>query len=176
MTCERCGSERSYQFEASPAAQPRPEAAELPLVCRDCGLITIGGVAVSLPEKLEHAARGLAEAQAEEAAKASEEIEGVDRVELYMQNFFKAAYLEGFFRALAFFRHNVKEGRLVRLRELWKDGVPMTSQVAELGDVTGRIFQSEAYTEFERLLQPHKGDPNGSNPENQCPPEQEHHA
>ena len=170
MSCPRCSSERLYQFEATEAAQPRPGATELPLVCRDCGLITIGGQAVNLPAELEKSARGLAEAVATAANGATEKLAVVDRVETYMSNFFKAAYLEGFFRAIAFFRHNAKEGRLVRLRELWGRNLEVEHMGQPPEELKLFAMTVEAYTEFERLLQPHQGDTDAKSPSNQHPP------
>ena len=130
--------------------------AESPSVCRNCGLITVDGKVVSLPEELEKAARGMALAQDEATKKSRAELEDCpdDRVEQYMAKFFKVAYLEGFFRALAFFRHENKGGRMVRLRELWSTGV-MTSHIRPGGqrpNLRGLMMEEAAYTEFEKLL------------------------
>ena len=161
MTCDRCGSKNSYQFEATPSERSRPGPDELPLVCRDCGLITIGGTAVNLPEKLEQAARGMANAEVEEVAIATEEVNEITEavwVERYMGKFFKTAYLEGFFRAIAFFRHNVKEGRLLRLRELWEKSELTGSKASRDENGYGTYdrvcieMPEAAYTEFATLL------------------------
>jgi hypothetical protein len=151
VSCQRCGSEKSYQFEAAAAARARPAPAELPLVCRDCGQITIGGLPVDLPAKLEAAARDLATGMWEAGRDARTKLEGEpgQRIEAYMAEFYKAAYLDGFFRALAFFQHNAKEGRVVRLRNLWKGArveIPRGSS-----DVVVRI-DGDLYTEFDQLL------------------------
>jgi len=154
MICSRCNSERSHQFATTKAVRSRPEPNELPLVCLGCGLMTIDGTAVNLPEELEKAARGMAEAQAAEVEKARAGLEDApdDRVELYMKKFFKTAYLEGFFRALAFFRHDAKEGRLVRLRELWSDTTLVSNIVPGKETRRGVMMGEAAYTEFEQLL------------------------
>jgi hypothetical protein len=156
MICSRCSSERSYQFEASPSERSRPQPSELPDVCRDCGLISINGRPLNLPPELEKAARGMAAAAAEEVPKATEELNEIteaDWVENYMSKFFRTAYLEGFFRALAFFKHDVKRGRLLRLAKLWGEGEVMTrDSYYEEWSGKGRIFSKEAYTEFEQLL------------------------
>ena len=152
MKCSRCSSERSYQFEASPSARSRPTDSELPVMCRDCGLISIGGKPVALPEQLEQAARGMADAESLEVPKAVGEINEITEaewVETYMSKFFRTAYLEGFFRALAFFRHDAKEGRLKRLRKLW-------GKLKIEGHGEGRFvhieFDRDTYTEFEQLI------------------------
>ena len=173
MICSRCNSERSYQFEATEVARSRPAKEDLPLVCRDCGLITINGQSVVLPPELEKAARGLAAAQDEAIKRARSELRDVDadRVDQYMSKFYKTAYLEGFFRALAFFRHDAKEGRLVRLRELWEKGT-LTSDIKPGRETRRGIMMGEAaYTEFEQLLHlsAAPGDPDAKSHSNKRP-------
>lgn len=172
MTCSRCGSDRLYQFEASKRARARPVAAQLPLVCRNCGLITVDGVPVNLPEKLEEQAKEMAE-QAELSAKqAREELEKDpdQMIETYMANHYRSAYMDGFFRALAFFSHEGKEGRIRRLRTLWKSGFPV-----EDIELCGMMMAPDAYTEFEQLL--YLGvkmeAPSGESASNQSPSVQE---
>jgi len=151
MSCSRCGSDRLYQFEASQGVEL---AAPLPLVCRQCGQICVGGVAVALPEALETQAMGMAEAAAEAGSKTRLELEEDDpqeiRIEKYFANVYQKAYLDGFFRCLAFYQHQAKEGRLVRLRELWAAGDNCWRVESHPGK--GRLMTTEAYTEFEQLL------------------------
>lgn len=174
MICPRCNSERSYQFEASPSERKRPTPTELPDVCRDCGLISIGGMPVELPPELEKAARGMAEAQAAEVPRATEELNEISEaewVEVYMSKFFRTAYLEGFFRALAFFRHDAKDGRMIRLRKLWEGGA-LTSDIRPGRETRRGIMMGEAaYTEFEQLLNlsAAPGDPNAQSHPNKRP-------
>lgn len=158
MSCPRCGSERLFQFESARAPLPRPGASELPLVCRDCGLITIGGNPIDLPAKIEKAARDLAGSMDAAGRDARLELEATPekRIEGYMAKFYQAAYLDGFFRALAFFRHNAKEGRIVRMRELWKK-IGETPEWRKRGRGVGPgevilIADESAYTEFVQLL------------------------
>ena len=151
MICTRCGSTRLYQFTATPQPSARPDPGELPQVCRGCGLITIDGQEVKLPEKLELAAKSMVEAQesAVDAATAELEEKPEQDIEGYMRNFYKAAYLEGFFRALAFFRHDAKEGRIKRLRTLW--GKQLSLSRNESGETT-LTFATAEYNEFVQLL------------------------
>lgn len=158
MTCSKCGSENTFQFEASPPPRKLPGPAELPLVCRDCGQIVIDGKPVDLPEVLAKPIRELAENARAWGKKSREELEQLAtadpeyRIEAYMAKFYKAAYLDGFFRALAFFQHNVKEGRLVRMRKLWpKIGDPPEHVNKERGEVV-LVADLAAYNEFEQLL------------------------
>jgi hypothetical protein len=170
MSCSRCGSDRLYQFEA---AQGVELAAPLPLVCRQCGQISVGGVVVALPEALESQAMSMAESAAEAGSKTRLELEKDDpqeiRIEKYFANVYQKAYLDGFFRCLAFYKHELKEGRATRLRELWSRGECMSrlSHYPEW-NAMGRVFTPEAYTEFEQLLNlsaaPEK--PNAQSPAN----------
>ena len=169
MTCSRCGSDRLYQFQPS-----GPAEATLPQVCRSCGQITVAGAPVSFPPELEQQTVTLAEAAAESAEAAAtrleEEPELTERARLegYMTNFYSKAYLDGFFRALTFFRHNAKGGRLHRLRTLWRGArvdIPRGSS-----DVVVRI-DGDAYTEFDQLLHLNAiGNEDAPSPTNQRPP------
>ena len=149
MICSRCGAERLYQFAATSQTTPAPT--EFPLVCRGCGLITIDGQEVNLPLKLELAAKSMIETQ-ESAIMAGVldlEKEPKQDIEGYMRGFYKAAYLEGFFRALAFIRHDVKEGRIRRLRALWEKVVII---YVDKNDRTTINLSKKAYNEFVQLL------------------------
>lgn len=152
MSCFRCGSERIFQFEAK--ASTPIAAADLPRVCRDCGVIAVGDEVLDLPEVLSRPVTELAEealAKGKEGRQGLEKLAQTDsaaRIEGYMSSFYKAAYLDGFFRALVFFRHHAKEGRLYRLRELWKK---IESKREENGAVVVS-FRELAYKEFCQLL------------------------
>lgn len=137
MTCPRCQSQRHFQFDAS-----KP-AADLPLVCRDCGLLTVRGEAVQLPTSLESYAKNLAEQAAQAGQRATQEITADTKIAAYFSNVYRNGYLDGFMRCLAYHRHNTKEGRVKRLREIWK-------QAAREG--TSVRFGTEAFDEFDRLL------------------------
>jgi len=155
MTCIRCGSERLFQFQADALASKRavPEA-DLPLVCRSCGQISVNGVALQFPEAFEAHAKDMAEAAEIAAQQARIEIvaDPDARIERYFAKVYRESYLDGFLRCLAFYRHNAKEGKLKRLRELWQtiqttvaseDGTPQT--------VYAR-FPAAAFDEFSQLM------------------------
>jgi hypothetical protein len=169
MSCTRCGSDKLFRFEAS--KDVRIQASDLPVVCRACGQMMLRGEPLAFPPELEQQAKGFAEL-AEEAGKAAvsdlEEDPGI-KIAAYFSNVAKKAYLEGFFRAVAFFRSNPKEGRIKRLRDLWavvhvmqtRDVTRMKpageSRPEEEFDVAGPInttihMGSEAFEEFNRLL------------------------
>lgn len=162
MTCVKCGSEWLFQFVVSQTPSP-PAAEDLPLVCQACGVIMISGKVIDLPEVLARPIRELAEQAKGWGKKAREDLEEMARadpdarVEGYMANYYKTAYHEGFFRALMFFQHIAKEGRLRRLRALWRGGI-VASQLGEdhpdRPERKGVLMNVEAYTEFEQLLNP----------------------
>lgn len=150
MSCGRCGSDRLYQFEASKKVEP---SAPLPLVCRQCGQITVGGAVVHLPETMEQQAVSLADAALVAGKETRLSLEDTDpkelRIEKYFANVYQQAYLDGFFRCLAFYQHQAKEGRLKRLRALWND-------FSKTGLRQGKAVQLEvdrvSYNEFEQLI------------------------
>lgn len=152
MTCIRCGSDRLYEFEASKDVKVSPD---LPSVCRECGQICIAGKPVGLPGQLEQQAISMAEAAVEAGSDVRKELEeaGNDvRVEKYFSNVYQRGYLDGFFRCLAFYKHQAKEGRLKRMRELWDMG--SLSGQTTIGGVRffARRMELKAYTEFSKLL------------------------
>lgn len=163
MNCIRCSSEDLFQFEVGQSPSP-PKAADLPLVCRGCNAIMVSGEVIDLPEVLAKPILDLAEGAKGYGAKARQELEELAkadpeaRVEGYMSNFYRAAYMDGFFRALMFFRHNSREGRLVRLRELWDKSELTGSKASRDENGYGTfdrvcIEMPEAeYTEFAQLL------------------------
>lgn len=118
MKCPECRTGELYQFEPG---DRHVDPSQLPTVCRDCGRITVGGIHVPLPEAMEAQAKELAGAAAAVAKEAREDLEasGGQRIEAYMSRYYVKAYLDGFFRALAFFRHNAREGRIFRIRRIW---------------------------------------------------------
>jgi hypothetical protein len=153
VICPRCSSEDLFQFEVSPTPAP-PAAEDLPLVCRTCGAIMVAGEPVDLPEVLAKPIRELAENAKGWGKKAREELEELGkadpnaRIEAYMGNFYRAAYMDGFFRALIFFRHHAREGRLRRIRELWAQG----GVEYQPRDETIFILPTAAYTEIDQLV------------------------
>ncbi len=115
-----------------------------------CGRIYLRGREVPLPEAIRKA---LLEATAEAAksgkeARESLEVDSGQRIERWFSVVYHRGYLHGFFRALAYFQHHAKEGRLVRLRHLWDEGVHCTDD--DVNHVV--MFTPEEYNEFEQLL------------------------
>lgn len=165
MSCSACGGEL-YQFTAPDTI--KIDVDRLPAVCRTCGQITLAGVPVPLPEGFKTQAASMA-VQAKEAAQGAKDAlmaDPEDRIQKYFENVYTEGYMGGFFRALAYHRHQTKEGRLVRLRELWSKG---TWDYNMGGDV--RItMPPEVAHEFRQLL--YLGGPGGkrgTSPENEHP-------
>lgn len=181
MKCSRCGSDRLYQFEKAPSVQV--DVKDLPVVCRSCGLITVEGKAVPLPESFGKEAMDMADAAEAAGKEIREHLEEQDpkslRIERYFKRFYEKAFLDGFFRCLAFYRHESKEGRLRRMREIWDDAAAKegrkciypTGSPLEEATYRGLMMTPEAYTEFEQLLHlsvaPEK--PNAQSPSYQSP-------
>ena len=174
MICARCSSERLFMFEAG--SRIRKDAPViLPVICRDCGQIMVDGIAVSVPSGFSAATRSLKQTAARVGADVRKQLEKDPdlRVEKYFAKVYETAYLEGFMRATAYHQHHAKEGRLVRLRELWEDVhvVASSREFCEEGEPAeehwGRhhkkyiagstrltLQASEpVYTEFSKLLQ-----------------------
>lgn len=181
MNCERCKSSRVFVFTADKAARAKPE--DLPVVCRDCGLIMIGGVATSFPPDFEAQAKSMAEAAAAAGEEAVAELADPNQpVKTYFQRVYRTAYLDGFWRALLFARHEAKEGRVRRLRELWKsfyvtehEDRDEVSSIETGGTVLKRRYvfinvDPTAYDEFHQLLQLGAGEPDVARPSIESPP------
>lgn len=185
--CPRCASTWLYAFQVSPETRTKPE--NLPVVCRNCGQVTIAGDAVTFPPGLEAAAKSMAQAADEAGQQMNGELKDDPdpQIAKYFAKVYRTAYLDGFWRALAFGRHHLKEGRLKRLRELWRQvAVTHTRSVhrvklhpEDVEDVEVRttpirtvLEMSEAdYTEFAQLLElgaPDDGPPS-SNPDPSVP-------
>ena len=162
--CQRCSSERLYQFESD---GPADVASHIPQVCRSCGAIHVEGKALELgaaARELEPHTKALANSAAAAGEDSLAELEkdpGKD-ISAYFARHYANAYLDGFLRAYAFYRHEAKEGRLKRLRELWRDTVldPIDSTYR----CTLVAMPPEVYAEIDQLLS--IGDPNAASREN----------
>lgn len=157
MPCSRCGSERSYQFEANPqASKSTVGPAVLPVVCRSCGLMTVDGKRLEVPESFEAHAKELAAAAAQAGAQAYEEMVGDGenaRVSKYFAKVYRDGYLDGFLRHMAFARHNFREGKIKRLRELWGQIMPVEQRQEPIGGGTTLLLApTDTFTEFDQLL------------------------
>jgi len=147
--CLKCGGPL-FQFEA-PASVPGIEKSELPTACRRCGEIAIGGKPIPFPESFQGQVADIAEAASKEAASARAAIVSDPniRVERYFANVYRSGFMHGFFRALGYFQHHGKEGRLKRLREIWNVATHADA------DDSGVMISMPAtmYSEFKQLLE-----------------------
>ncbi len=192
-TCQRCKSVRLFRF--NPVKETPTEIRSLPVVCRDCGQITVDGKAVSFPVDFETHARALAEVASEAGAQAVKNLEKDPNQPIagYFERIYRTAYLDGFWRAVLFWRHNAKEGRLKRLRELWKQihvseqrsRQTVTIDDPEEGRIEHEVFSNtqtvlwappEVYAEFKQLLELGAGDQDAASPPNESPPVSDRHA
>lgn len=165
--CPRCDQGDLVQFQA----QRVVPADRLPQVCRSCSAIVVDGRLLKLPEAFEAQALEMVDASAQAATAARRELEGdpEQRIEEYMANYYRAAYLDGFVRALAWWTHHGKEGRLKRIRELWNASVDDNCWRVESHPGRGRLMTPEAYTEIEQLLNLSPGEPHGQSTKNEHP-------
>lgn len=175
--CPRCSWPSVVRFETSgrtPAA--RVSSDRLPAYCQNCGLIMVDGEPIQLPEVLERAARELAATQDDAVTKVRKRVEDdPDRLGGYLRNLYRTAYMDGFFRALGFARFQQKEGRLRRLRELWRRRMARDADSIGLRPEHVLVaFPRDLYTELGELLElgAPPGETNASDSENKDPPRQ----
>lgn len=144
-----------FQFEANPVTSKRAvNPGSFPLVCRSCGQITVDGTPLIVPEAFEKQAQNLAEEAAKVGEKAAVELAADPnaRVVKYFGKVYREAYLDGFLRCLAFYHHNAKEGRLKRLRDLWRIFLPVEEFKGPAGGVITIRIPTEAFDEFHQLM------------------------
>jgi len=170
--CPFCGSERLYQF-SSAQTEYMPEKGKLPQVCRACTSIIVNGEVVDMPESFGVMAVSMSEKAELEAKHGLQELEEIDngtRIKRWLKNFYFSAYMDGFVRALAYWNHHGKEGRTVRLREIWRQA-SLTTTVVDPGSKNrkGIMFTEDLYNEFEQLLNMSPGATNGKSPSNKRP-------
>jgi hypothetical protein len=147
-TCAACGGEL-FQF-TPPASIKGVCASLLPTACRRCGQICLEGTPLALPEALERSVAAIAEEAARQGQLACAELvtHPNSRVEKYFDHVYRTGFVHGFLRALAWFTHQVKEGRLKRLRRLWREAV----RRQESGSVDVQMTAA-AFAEFDHLMQ-----------------------
>ena len=153
--CKRCGSDRLFQFKPNDAAA-EGAAESYPSVCRACGAIhhkgevlELGGASVPI----ENSAREMAEAAHDAGRQALRDLEADPgtRISAYFARVYQNGYLDGFLRAYAFYRHEGKEGRLKRVRELWQRGHQKDPfGTSPLVTIVG--MDPEVYAEIDQLL------------------------
>jgi hypothetical protein len=148
MICPSCGGEL-YQFQAGLGVKAVP-AEELPTACRRCGQIALAGKPFVFPEGFQERVAALVDDLAkQESSEARKSIltDPQTRIDAYFNRVYKRGYFDGFMRALAYFQHHAKEGRLVRLRKLWS----RFKRSPSAGGIVVEMTKAE-YTEFDQLL------------------------
>lgn len=150
MSCTTCGGE-VYQFEPGPGVRVTKEG--LPQICRRCGELRVGGAKVVLPTGFSDKMASMADEAARTAAEETRNLiaqSGEGRIASYFDRVYKSGYIHGFFRAVAYWTSIVKEGRVNRLRQLWrsfKKDAPCGSSAFVV------TMDGDLYTEFDRLLE-----------------------
>lgn len=147
-TCTACGGEL-LQFTPPPAIRG-VRAVLLPTACRRCGQICIEGTPLALPAALERSVAGIADEAARQGQRARRELvsDPNARVEKYFDHVYRTGFVHGFVRALAWCSHEMKEGRLRRLRRLWRDAE--RSECAEAVEIR---MSAAAAAEIDRLME-----------------------
>jgi hypothetical protein len=148
VSCPSCGGDL-YQFQAGAGVRAVPDA-ELPTACRRCGQIALAGKPFVFPDGFQERVASLVDDLAkQEASQARKDIlaDPQARIDAYFGRVYKRGYFDGFMRALAYFQHHAKEGRLVRLRRVWGGFKRSPSP----GGIVVEMTKSE-YTEFDQLL------------------------
>ena len=90
------------------------------------------------------------------------------QIATYFERVYRRAYLDGFFRSLAFYQYNAKEGRMRRIRDLWKSFSAW--RAAKNEGVLLRV-EEQAYTEFDQLIK-FSATPESQNAKNSSNPHQ----
>jgi hypothetical protein len=147
-TCRACGGEL-FRFEP-PASIRGVERSALPTACQRCGQICVDGAPLAFPPAFQEKVAGIAEESARQARLARQQLlsDPAVRVEKYFDHVYRTGFVHGFVRALAWFTHYAKEGRLRRLRRIWRDSAKSPSPT----QVETRM-PPEAFSEFDRLIE-----------------------
>lgn len=147
-TCASCGGEL---FQFSPLAGIKGLSMPLlPTACRRCGEICIEGTPLVQGERLERRVAAVDEQAAHQGRIACAELvaQANDRIRNAFAGAYRAGYVSGLIRALEWLKHEMKEGRLKRLRRLWRGAERIESDKA----VDVRL-STAAVREFDQLIE-----------------------
>ena len=146
-TCAACGGDL-FQFEP-PSSIKGIDSTALPAACRRCGQISVSGKPLRFPPAFQQKVAGIAEEAARQGQVAQRELIADPnlRVEKYFAEVYRTGFLHGFTRALAWFTHYGKEGRLTRLRRLWS-----SAEKNEISPLVEIRMQPTEFDEFNQLL------------------------
>lgn len=147
-TCAACGGEL-FRFTPPPAIRG-VRAALLPTACRRCGQIYIEGTPLAFPASVERSVAAIADEAARQGQRARAELvaDPNTRVEKYFDHVYRTGFVHGFVRALAWCSHEMKQGRLRRLRRLWRD-----AERSEGADGVEIRMPAMAADEIDRLME-----------------------
>ncbi len=147
-TCASCGGEM-YQFKLHPGIKGIG-ASLLPTACRRCALVCIEGTPLLSGEGLERRVAAIDEQAALQGRMACEQLvaEANERIANAFAGAFRTGYVSGLIRALEWLKHEMKEGRLKRLRRLWRD-----AERIESDDGVHVHLSQAAFAEFDRLVE-----------------------
>ena len=147
-TCAACGGEL-FQFTPPPSIKG-VRAPLLPTACRRCGQICIEGTPLAFPAEIQQSVAAVADEAARQGqlARSGLVTNPNVRVEKYFDHVYRTGFVHGFVRALAWFSHQMKEGRMKRLRRLWRDA----ERHAEAGHVELRL-SAAAIAEIDHLME-----------------------
>jgi hypothetical protein len=151
MTCAACGGEL-FQFQAGGDIKEAIE--HLPTVCRKCGEVRVKGERVAFPALFQAQAAMLADEAAQAAVEARKALYTDQhdlRIDRYFANVYRKGYLHGFFRALVFFQYQAKEGRLSRLRKLWRS-FRFCFRREEKDEIAEVVMSMRDLREFDQLI------------------------
>lgn len=137
-------------------------------------MITINGAPIAFPPELEQQAKSMADSAIEAGCSAVKILRGDpdQQIAAYFTKVYRSAYLDGFFRAMLFQRHEKKGGRLRRIRELWKKCPRPGRAVNGLANLEfDSTWTPEDYSELERLIMlGDTGDDDAASSSDQHPP------
>jgi hypothetical protein len=145
--CSACGGEL-FRFEPPPSIEKIDRSA-LPTACRRWGRICVGGTVLTFPSAFQKQAGAIADEAARQGQRARSELlaDPNARIEKYFDSVYRKGFVDGLSRAIAYFTHHAKEGRLKRLRRLWADA--NKTQSAAAAEVHMPL---SAFFEFDDLL------------------------
>ena len=148
MNCQACGGEL-FEFVASNLGKGLVASKDLPTACRRCGQLVVNGQVVPFPAGMAEKVATMAEEAAAHGKDTREKmlLDPQVRIENYFANVYKTGYIDGWLKAAVYFHTNLKEGRIRRLRDLWKQ-----STLTDEDSSVVLQMSLEAYREFKLLL------------------------
>jgi len=127
---------------------PDKRLSNLPSYCDTCEILWIDGERVEPVEEFKNQFKAVDECAKAAAGTIKEELlaNPEERIQQYFERVFNWAFSEGFVRSYMYVRFKMKEGRMVRIRELWEKG--------KVDHYTGKFsgLSVEELRELDRLI------------------------